>query len=131
MRPIRRVFVLLGVFFCAEMYSFEDPRIISVSTLSDSTRVLNKNVALTPSILHREFDALSDVYTSVYATSRFYSSLANKKQPTVEFDIWQKSEMRFQVYHEEELFFIDRWSFEFRKYIHGPKFAMVTLRISI
>ena len=103
----------------------------SSSKPGDSTRVSRFNDEPNGSILKQEVDFLNQLNTEFNTKRMFSSSLLSSRPALLEFDLRQKSQMRFQISQEKDLLFINRWRFEFRKYVHGPKFAILTISISI
>ncbi len=131
MRHCKVVLVVMAMLLSTSVNGLDLVPIKQGSMPVDSTRVIKLKEKPKIPIFKQEADSINEIYTQLKAKTMFASSLWSNRPPLVELDMRQKSQMRFQISQEKELLFIHRWSFEFRKYVHGPKFAMLTISISI
>ena len=102
-----------------------------ISIAKDTVQFAKLDPLSNQRILKRPIDSLGEHYALLNTKMLFDTSVFASKRPVLDLNMWNKSEMHVRLYQEKQLFIIDRWSFEFKKYVHGPKFAMFKVSISI
>ena len=128
MRRFRYILLLASLSFSLMIYSVNssDDRVFEDSIVVKTRRFIPQTLGNLAdlSVRHSKSDQL--ISKELVSFSSF-----NLSQHPFNIDMHKKSQMSLKVVRQKQFLFFDRWSFEFKKYVHGPKFAFIKLGISI